>query len=272
VVPVALLRSPHEIAMSLFTLRGGECGYWMCLDVVAVHLRRLHAIVEDWSEPVRRIRFGGFDYFDDLEQALRVCGLEWSPVTALRIFDGTCVHHVPAVVNHRAQQVYDALCGAGLRGSETEQNATQLEADGRARDDLQSGRLRHAKEVGGHLTRALQQTQERLNQAAEQSLLTIGQLEQVREELRRESQALQQAKDELLLAKGDLRLAEDQLRLREEQLDQSRREGHQGWLAYEDLRKRLERIETHPVLGAALKGRRELRQLIHRMKARLKAG
>lgn len=46
VVPLVLLRSPHEIAMSLVTRRAGWIGYWDSLDVAAVHLRRQKLILE----------------------------------------------------------------------------------------------------------------------------------------------------------------------------------------------------------------------------------
>ena len=37
VVPLGLIRSPHEIAMSLVVRRDGWCGYWTSLDMVAIH-------------------------------------------------------------------------------------------------------------------------------------------------------------------------------------------------------------------------------------------
>ena len=39
VVVVPLLRSPHEIAMSLCTRSDGALGYWASLDLIAVHFR-----------------------------------------------------------------------------------------------------------------------------------------------------------------------------------------------------------------------------------------
>ena len=102
VVPVALLRSPHEIAMSLFTRFESGSGYGTCLDVVAVHFQQLQAIIESWNHPVPRVRFGGPHYFSDLERAVRNCGLDWDPIKAVRVFDESCIHHVPAVVSHRA--------------------------------------------------------------------------------------------------------------------------------------------------------------------------
>jgi hypothetical protein len=109
VVPVALLRSPHETAMSLFTRFVSGSDYWTCLDVVAVHFQHLQAIIESWDHPVPRVRFGGPHYFSDLERAVRNCGLDWDPIKAVRVFDESCIHHVPAVISHRAQHLYDSL-------------------------------------------------------------------------------------------------------------------------------------------------------------------
>jgi hypothetical protein len=279
VVPLALLRSPHEIAMSLFTRREGECGYWACLDVVAVHLQRLQAILEGWSEPVPRVRFGGLAYFSDLEPAIQHCGMEWDPVKALHVFDGSCVHHVPAVVAHRAQCLYDSLCGAGLVVPDAEKNAAQIEADGRARDQLQWDRIIQAKEAADQTARELSQTQQSLAQVSAQSAQRLEELEWVREEYRSATEALKRTNHEWQLAvehgqklAESARDLEERLRITDEHLARSLREGNQVWLAYQELQDRFTKLESHPVIGLALKGRRELRNAISRIKTRLKAG
>ena len=53
VVVVPLLRSPHEIAMSLCTRSDGVLGYWTSLDLVAVHFRRMKAILESVNQATR---------------------------------------------------------------------------------------------------------------------------------------------------------------------------------------------------------------------------
>jgi hypothetical protein len=237
VVPVALLRSPHEIAMSLFTRFESGTGYWTCLDVVAVHFQQLQAIIESWNHPVPRVRFGGPHYFSDLERAVRTCGLDWDPIKAVRVFDESCIHHVPAVVSHRAQRLYDSLSGAAPAAPDAGKNADQLEADGRARDRLQLDRLRQSRACAHEAAEALRRTQVRLDQETE-----------------------------------SLKLLERQLRLTEERLNQSVREANQVWVAYQELRARVDRLKAHPVLGLALKGRREMRNLVSRFKARRHAG
>src|SRR5262249_23987826 len=142
---VALLRAPHEIAMSLFTRFESGTGYWTCLDVVAVHFQQLQAIIENWNHPVPRVRFESPHHFSDLGRSGRTCGLDWAFSKALRVFDESCNHHVPAVVSHRAQHLYDSLSGAAPAVPDAKKNAVQLEADGRARDRLQLDRLRQSR-------------------------------------------------------------------------------------------------------------------------------
>jgi hypothetical protein len=250
IVPVALLRSPHEIAMSLFTRRDGECGYWTCLDMAGVHLRRLQTIVRAWSEPIPRVRFGGVEFFDDLEPAARVCGLEWDTMTALRIFDGTCVHHVPAVVSHRAQSVYADLCGAGTRSPDAQRNAAQLEADGRARDELQLGRLRAAKEFAGQLTSELRQTHERLDQVAEQTRQALARVEEAQADVRRVTEEYEVVLNCSRQATEAYRLLYEEQRQR---LEEQR-------LVCEEQRNFIEKLEGHPVFGRVLRGRRRLKR------------
>jgi hypothetical protein len=237
VVPVALVRSPHEIAMSLFTRLESGTGYWTCLDVVAVHFQQLQAIIESWNHPVPRVRFGGPHYFSDLERAVRTCGLDWDPIRALRVFDESGIHHAAAVVSHRAQHLYDTLSGAAPAAPDAGKNADQLEADGRARDRLHLDRLRQFRVWAHEAAEALRRTQLRLDQETE-----------------------------------SLKLLEQQLRLTEERLNQSVREANEVSVAYQALRARVDRLKAHPVLGLALKGRREMRNLVSRFKARRHAG
>jgi hypothetical protein len=233
VVPVAVLRSPHEIAMSLFTRFESGASYWSCLDVVAVHFQQLQAIIESWNHPVPIVRFGGPHYFSDLERAVRTCGLDWDPIKAARVVDESCIHHVPAVVSHRAQRLYGSLGGAAPVASDAEKNAVQLEADGRARDRLQLDRLRRSRAYADETAEALRRTQVGLDQETE-----------------------------------SLKLLERQLRLTEERLNQSVREANQVSVAYQELRAYVDRLKAHPVLGLALTGRRAARNLVSRFKAR----
>jgi hypothetical protein len=91
-----------------------------------------------------------------------------------------------------------------------------------------------------------------VNRAAEQ---TVQELEQAGEDSGSKSQALQQANNGLRFADA--------------QLEQSRRQGNQVWLAFQDVRNRLRRIAAHSDLGLALKGRGWPRRTISRITPRL---
>jgi hypothetical protein len=279
VVPVAILRSPHEIAMSLFTRSERGSGYWTCLDLVAVHFRQLQAVIESWNHPVPTVRFGGPHYFGDLEQAVRTCGLDWDPLKAVRVFDECCIHQVPAAVSHRAQHLYDSLSGAALAAPDAQKNAAQLEADGRARDRLQLDRLRQSRAYADETAEALRRTQVRLDQQTEslkllerQSRLTEERLNQLNREANDTAEALRRTQVRLDQETEALKLLERQLLLTEERLNQSGREANQVWVAYQELRAYVDRLKAHPVLRLALKGRREVRNLVSRLKSRRHAG
>ncbi len=69
VIVVPLLRSPHEIAMSLCTRSDGELGYWASLDLTAVHFGRMKAVLESTNQATPAIGFGSASFFDDLAEA-----------------------------------------------------------------------------------------------------------------------------------------------------------------------------------------------------------
>jgi hypothetical protein len=140
------------------------------------------------------------------------------------------------VVSHRAQDLYDSLSGAAPAAPDAKKNAVQLEVDGRARDRLQLDRLRQSRAYAAETAEALHRARVRLDQETE-----------------------------------SLMLLERQLRLAEERLDQSVREANQAWVAYQELRSYVDRLKAHPVLSLALKGKREVRNLVSRFKARCHA-
>jgi hypothetical protein len=113
VVPLLLLRSPHEIAMSLCSRRPGLVAYWDSMDLIAIHLRRAREIIESWGEPAPTVRFGGPFYLSDLAAAATHCGLVWDPDKAQAQIDRSCIRQLPARVRHEAQAIYDDLHGAG---------------------------------------------------------------------------------------------------------------------------------------------------------------
>src|SRR5262249_46663273 len=125
VVPVSLVRSPHEIAMSLVKRREDSCGYWAALDMIAVHLRRQKAILDGWDNPPPTVCFGGPSYLESLEAVARHCGLPWDTAVALDVFDGSCVHHTPAAVPHMSQSLFDSLAGDARPWRDPKDNRAQ---------------------------------------------------------------------------------------------------------------------------------------------------
>ncbi len=198
VVPVVLLRSPHEIAMSVFSRSQGQHGYQSSLDVTAVHLGRLRSIVERWSEPVPRVRLGGIHYESDLAEAARRCGLSWDPERSERLLDRSCVHQNPAKIVHPAQRLYDSLCAEEGPADDPPSNLAIIEADGFTREALYRERIDATRnELDGvrHSLRAVQDAREQagteLARAHEQLRQTQERLQQIREEMQ---QALKDAR------------------------------------------------------------------------------
>ena len=251
VVPVALVRSPHPIAMSLCTRSEGAYGYWACLDLVAVHLRRLQTIIQEWEAPFPMVRFGTGQYLNDLAEAARSCGLAWNPSAARGNIDEACIHHAPATVAHEAQAVYQALAGLSVDPVESPTNRARLAAAERVRETVAGKRI--AELVA------------RLEQAEHQLHRTWVQLEETRVQLEEVSVEASRARDELAFTQDRLRQAAEQSeRSRIEARDlliRSRAEVH-------DLHTRLEHFETHFVLGPALRGRRRLKTMFGMLRSR----
>jgi hypothetical protein len=173
------------------------------------------------------------------------------------------------VVSHRAQHLYDSLSGDAPAAPDADQNAVQLEADRRARDRLQLDRLRRSRAYADETAEALRRTQVRLDRETE-SLKLLERQSRLTEE--RLNQSIREANARLDRETESLKLLERQLRLTEERLNQTVREANQVGVAYQELRARVDRLKAHPVLALALKGRREMRNLVSRFKARRQAG
>ncbi|HYW82080.1 MAG TPA: hypothetical protein VFB30_02420, partial [Spirochaetia bacterium] len=165
VVVVPLLRSPHEIAMSLCTRSEGALGYWSSLDLIAVHFGRMKAILENEKQASRAVRFGSEGFLDDLAEAARFCGLTWNEANALRVFDRTCVHHEPASVVHEAQMLYEELGGQRPPLGQVERNGWLLARDARKCEALAQRLESHRR---SEAQQQLSQTQQQLSQAQQQ--------------------------------------------------------------------------------------------------------
>ena len=251
-VPVSLLRSPHEIAMSLVTRRYGWVSYWSSLDVAAVHFRRQQAILEDLGQPVRGICFGGPSFLERLIEVTRQCGLHWNNDKASEVFDPSCVHQVPAVVPHEAQRLFDSLNDEPAASQAPDDGCGQFVTDARFVEAL---RIDQWRTVFQQIALA--------NQQAEVSRIRADEL------------ARQLQESEARLAQSRLEVIEAQRQIIENQ--QARNQVQQFLseaLARElqaaqhigDLRARVDRYEAHPVLGPAIRGGRHLRTIVHSIK------
>ena len=78
IVPVFLLRSPHEIAMSLFMRSKGAIGYYDALDVTAIHYRQMNVILDSWNGEIAVVQFDPQVLMEDLRKLSKICNLAWS--------------------------------------------------------------------------------------------------------------------------------------------------------------------------------------------------
>jgi hypothetical protein len=133
IVLLTMVRSPHEIAMSIFKRGGGEIPYTTALDVTAVHFERMLEILDQWPGDRALVRFDMRVFAGDLREAARVCGLPWREEVVTEKYDANCKHHEPVVVTHPAQALYDRL--SGLESTLcTAENFARLEADAALRE------------------------------------------------------------------------------------------------------------------------------------------
>ncbi len=229
VVVVPLLRSPHEIAVSLCTRSDGTLGYWAALDLMAVHFGRMKAILENENQATRAIQFGSESFLDDIAEAARYCGLTWNKEDALRVFDRTCVHHEPATVLHEAQMLYEELGGQRPPHCQAERNGWLLARDVRKCEAL---------------TQRLQSYWR--NEA------------QVESYRRNEAQAaLAESRDQLAESRDQLAKAREETSLAQES-------EHRLWEECLRLREQRDRFESHPVLGRVLRARRRVEGILAR--------
>jgi hypothetical protein len=167
VVPVSLVRSPHEIAMSLVSRRKGWCSYWDSLDVIAVHLRRQKAILDYWDDRPPPLCFSSPSYLKRLESVVWQCGLTWDTSIALDVFDGTYVHQAPAAVPHRAQAFFESLLGDLELSRDPQGDRARLERDARSIEAL---RLQQWNSTQDQLSQAQAESQQGRIRVAEAEL------------------------------------------------------------------------------------------------------
>ena len=164
VVPLFLVRSPHEIAMSIFMRAKGTLAYEDALEVTAVHFRRMRAIQAQWPGPAAVVRFDPRVYAADLRHASELCGLVWSDDIFTQVYDATCRHHDAAVVVHPAQEAFESLAEVLPRPSE-QANLQRLQADAATRESLVRTHLLELRRQNQRQAEQLQQRERELHEA-----------------------------------------------------------------------------------------------------------
>jgi len=292
VVVVPLLRSPHEIAMSLCTRSAGALGYWASLDLIALHFGRMKTILESVNQAPRAIRFGSESFLDDIAEVARFCGLSWNEEDAMRVFDRTCVHHEPAAVVHEAQILYEELGGQRPSHRQAERNGWLLARDTRkcealtqrlALQSIESHR-RNAEQQLSQLQQELSQSQQELSQSQQelsQSQQELSQsqqwLSQSQQWLSQSQQWLSQSQQQLIQARSEhaqfqaelaqaqaaLSDSREQLARAHEKMSQAQESERRMWEECQRLREQRDRFESHPVLGQVLRARRRVKGLLN---------
>jgi hypothetical protein len=145
VVPLFLLRSPHEIAMSLFQRVHGDCGYDDALDLTAVHFRRMKGILDEWQGDRAVLQFEPQSYARQAPAAVEMCGLKWDESIFAEVYDPACRHHDPTTVVHEAQSLFEQMGGSEGRVAEQD-NLRRLRADTAAREQVFRRRVAAAEQ------------------------------------------------------------------------------------------------------------------------------
>jgi hypothetical protein len=135
IVPLFVVRGPHEIAMSIFRRSHGLRGYFQALETTAVHFRRMKEILDRWPAASAVAQFDPLVCRGQLQRAAELCGLNWSDEAFAEVYDTSCRHHEVAVVDHPAQAAFEALLGAQeVTATPSSENALRLLADAAARE------------------------------------------------------------------------------------------------------------------------------------------
>jgi hypothetical protein len=248
VVLLTLVRSPHEVAMSIFMRAKGRYTYYDALNVTAVNLRRLQEIRRTWLGEQVLVRFDPQVYAEDMRLAAKVSGLAWQEAVFQEIFDRSSRHYDPTRVDHEAQRVFDELSGLP-RPAQTLAAPMALARDAATREKLIQTDL-HAQ---------LQAAQQR-NESLEQRLAErIAGLEQLLGPLSMDVGTLAQ-KCTILSEFSHEQLCEIQMHCQRHQKLIETLEQRQ--VTIEAMEQRWKKIESHPLYRAL----RQLRSVSRRIR------
>ena len=158
IVPVLVLRSPHEIAMSIFVRSRGNLSYNDALDVTAVHYKRLHHILEHWGGDRAVVRFDPRVFAEDMQRVASTCNLAWNEEAFSQVYDASCRHQERAVVAHEAQEWFDRLSRL-VTDARDAASLQRFEHDAAVRENTLRGHLQERDRVIRHLTGLIEQHQ-----------------------------------------------------------------------------------------------------------------
>jgi hypothetical protein len=191
IVALSQLRSPHEIAMSMFQRSQGDCSYRDALDITAVHYRRMKEILDRWPGERAVLQFEPRSFARQARHAAAVCGLPWDEPALAEVYDPMCRHHAPAKIVHEAQELYEQL-GAEGNGSGREnrtvaavespkeaERAPALTADMALREQLLQRRCASLANVEAE-NRVLQEQNARCNAESQALIGRVRELEAVK--------------------------------------------------------------------------------------------
>jgi hypothetical protein len=263
VMPLGLIRSPHEIAMSLVNRRGGWRGYWPSLDVIAVHFRRQQEILESRPDRIPALCFGSPSYLKTLETAIRQAGLSWDATAVLELFDSSAVHQLPAAVAHQAQQLFESMCGEATNPCDGDINRDRLEKDARFLERLRLDQWKTKEQEISHAWEEAKKNGSRAGALENELSEARNRLDEIQHRLDEIQHRLDDAHHRLDDAQDERQRLQSQLIETEQKLIRAQESEIQAWHRADSLRGRLDRFEKHPLLGTALRGRRRLRRLIH---------
>ena len=167
VVPLFLIRSPHEIAMSLFRRVHGDHCYVDALDVAAVHFRRMKSILDEWQGDHAVLQFAPPLFTWQAPKAVEMCGLKWDESIFAEVYDPSCRHFSPAMIVHDAQSLFERMGGSGERLAERD-NLRKLMADSAIREEMFRQRLADVRQSEAGVREELAQVRSKMSQVEEQ--------------------------------------------------------------------------------------------------------
>jgi hypothetical protein len=230
IVPLFLLRSPHEIGMSIFRRSKGAFAYQDALDVTAVHLKRMRSILENWVGDHTIVRFDPMVYAEDMRRAVQTCGLTWHEEAFAEVYDATSKHYEPAVVTHEAQSLFETLGGVKANGY-CAGNLACLERDATAREDIMRAEIKQhqrqseqCRQEAAHYQQQNEQYRQEIGQRRQEAQLYRQEIEQRRQEAQLHRQEIEQRRQEAQLHRQEIEQRRQEAQLYRQEIGQRRQE------------------------------------------------